>query len=233
VRNKIEVHNYQRRLEGVLKRISESPIDKQDKSLILDFMNDCLSRSLSKARVVKYLDTIERIAKLLGKSFKKVTKEDISRLVREIEEKDYTDWTKHDYKLILKIFFRWFKKTEEYPEEVKWIRLKVGKGHLLPEEILTEDEVKRLAECATSLRDKAFILILYESGCRIGEILSLRIRNVQFDNYGAVLIVSGKTGAKDCANQAYFWIIKWCSGPDLNRRTPTGKDGLCLHVSGK
>lgn len=129
-----------------------------------------------------------------GNHSKKITKEDISRLVREIEEKDYTDWTKHDYKLILKIFFRWFKKTEEYPEEVKWIRLKVGKGHLLPEEILTEDEVKRLAECATSLRDKAFILILYESGCRIGEILSLRIRNVQFDNYGAVLIVSGKTG---------------------------------------
>jgi len=194
VRNRIEVHNYQRRLEGVLKRIDESSIGKEDKTLILDFMNDCFSRSLSKARVVKYLDTLERIAKLLGKPFQKTSKEDIALLVREIEEKDYTDWTKHDYKLILRVFYRWLRKTEEFPEEVKWIKLKVGKGHLLPEEILTEEEIKKLAECATNIRDKAFILILYESGCRIGEILSLRIRNVQFDNYGAILLVSGKTG---------------------------------------
>src|SRR3990170_8862810 len=65
---------------------------------------------------------------------------------------------------------------------------------MLPEEILTEDDIKKLVESANNLRDKAFILVLYESGCRIGEILSLRIRNVQFDDYGAALIVSGKTG---------------------------------------
>src|SRR3990170_1809035 len=65
---------------------------------------------------------------------------------------------------------------------------------MLPEEILTEDDIKKLVESANNLRDKAFILVLYESGCRIGEILSLRIRNVQFDDYGAALIVNGKTG---------------------------------------
>jgi integrase/recombinase XerD len=47
-----------------------------------------------------------------------------------------------------------------------------------------------MAESAETIRDKAFILVLYESGCRIGEILTLRIRNVQFDDYGAVLIVT-------------------------------------------
>jgi integrase len=45
-------------------------------------------------------------------------------------------------------------------------------------------------------RDKALISVLYESGCRIGEILSLKIRNVEFDNNGAVLIVNGKTGQR-------------------------------------
>lgn len=194
MRNKIEVHHYERRLEKVLSRINKSPIGREDKSLILEFYDDCLSRGLSKARILKCLDTIERIAKLLRKPFKNATKEDIACFVREIEEKDYTDWTKHDYKIILKIFYRWLKKTEEYPEEVRWIKLKVGKGHLLPEEILTEDDVKKLVECATNLRNKAFILVLYESGCRIGEILSLHIKSVQFDDYGAVLIVSGKTG---------------------------------------
>lgn len=51
-----------------------------------------------------------------------------------------------------------------------------------------------MAEAANCLRDKAFIMALYESGCRIGEILSLRMKNVSFDEYGAILRVTGKTG---------------------------------------
>lgn len=61
---------------------------------------------------------------------------------------------------------------------------------------MTEDEVKRLASVAKTSRNRALVLVLYESGCRIGEVLSLRIRNVEFDNHGAVLIVTGKTGMR-------------------------------------
>jgi len=47
---------------------------------------------------------------------------------------------------------------------------------------------------AINPRDKAFISLLYESGCRIGELLNLKIKNVEFDANGAVLIVNVKTG---------------------------------------
>lgn len=193
MRNKIEIYNYDRKIESVLNRIKHSKTESKNKAAILDFYEDCLPRGLSKARILKYLCTLESIAKLYPKLFETSTKNDIADLVRRIEEKDYSDWTKHDFKVIIKIFYRWLRKTEDYPDEVKWIKATVRNGNLLPEEILTEDDIKKLVECATSLRDKAFILVLYESGCRIGEILSLRIRNVQFDDYGAVLIVSGKT----------------------------------------
>lgn len=43
-------------------------------------------------------------------------------------------------------------------------------------------------------RDKVLVSILYESGCRISKILNLKIRNMEFDSYGADLIVKGKTG---------------------------------------
>ena len=35
-----------------------------------------------------------------------------------------------------------------------------------------------------------------DSGCRIGELLTLRIKNIQFDDYGGVLLVTGKTGQR-------------------------------------
>ena len=49
--------------------------------------------------------------------------------------------TKHDYKVILKIFCRWLKDGEEYPEEVQWIRARIKN----PEEVPTE-EVNRLSD---------------------------------------------------------------------------------------
>ena len=61
---------------------------------------------------------------------------------------------------------------------------------------LTEEEVKRIASSADNFRDRVFVLVLYESGCRIGELLPLRIKNIQFDKYGAVLLINGKTGSR-------------------------------------
>ena len=64
----------------------------------------------------------------------------------------------------------------------------------LPEEMLSEEDIKNLINVAENPRDKAFIAILYESGCRIGEMLFLRLKHIKFDQYGAQLLVDGKTG---------------------------------------
>jgi integrase len=56
--------------------------------------------------------------------------------------------------------------------------------------------VEKLVNAAVNARDKVLISVLYESGCRTGEILNLKIRNVEFHNNGSVLIVNGKTGQR-------------------------------------
>ncbi len=49
---------------------------------------------------------------------------------------------------------------------------------------------------ASSSRDKAFIAVLHESGCRIAEQLNLRMRQIQADAHGFTMTVSGKTGSR-------------------------------------
>jgi len=211
VRQKVEIYNYDGRIEHILRKIKDSSISKKNKSLILDFHRNRLSCGLSKVRQYKYLYTLERITRVLKKDFESVTKDDIIDLLANFEKRNFSEWSKHDYKVVLKIFFRWLRKTDEYPPEVKWIKTTVRNSHLLPDEILTEEEVKTMAENADNLRDKAFILVLYESGCRVSEILTLQIRNVQFDQYGAILIVTGKTGDRRIriiasAPKLFSWI---------------------------
>jgi len=193
-----DIHNYRHKLDRKLELIRKTrKICEENKLDILKFHNDGFSRGLSLPRIEKYLFHMYHISLILKKPFREVTKDDIKKLVAVIEQRDYSEWTKKDFCVVLKIFFRWLRDKEEYPEEVKWIKTTVKHyDRKLPEDLLTQEEVKKLAEAADNIRDKAFILALYESGCRIGELLSLKIKNVSFDNYGAVIILKGKTGGR-------------------------------------
>jgi len=193
---KDEVYCFKRRIEGCLRKIRNNPsIDEESKQKILDFYQECIVRGYSKARIIKYLVTLERIARDLGKPLTQAKKEDIVNLIAKIEQRGYSEWTKHDYKVILRIFYKWLRR-DDYPEEVNWIKVRDSRNHKLPEEILTQEEVQRMIDAADHIRDKAFISTLYESGCRIGELLCLQIKHVQFDEFGAVLLVNGKTGQR-------------------------------------
>ena len=191
-----DIYGYGKILERTYSRIESSAINQENKQLILKFLEECLANGLSKARIIKYGATLLQLARIAGKPFESLKKEDILRIVKEVELRNYSEWTKRDYKIILKKFYRWLKGSEEYPEEVRWIRPRIKSKTVLPEEILTTEEVKLMAEKAENLRDKTFILVLYESGCRIGEILSLKLKHVQNDENGMFLIVKGKTGSR-------------------------------------
>ncbi len=111
--------------------------------------------------------------------------------------------TSYDHKKILKIFFRWFKLgSREFvevgdPPETKSVKMKKVRDKIVREDLLTEDEKTRLLHaCGENARDRALLDCHLEAGTRPGEILNLLIKHVKFDNYGAVLHVDGKTGAR-------------------------------------
>ena len=144
------------------------------------------------------MTTLCSVARRINKDFDKATKEDIMKFVEYLETSRYKDWTKHTYKQILKRFYKWLKGNNvEQPPEVKWLRASKAKlVHKIPEELITKEDTIKLIEKAETIRDKALISSLFESGCRISELGNLRIKNVAFDQYGTVIVVSGKTGMR-------------------------------------
>lgn len=67
---------------------------------------------------------------------------------------------------MIKRFHIWLRgNDEDYPPGGKWIKTSIKeKDVLLPEQLITEGEIKRMVEAAENPRDRAFIIILYESG---------------------------------------------------------------------
>lgn len=62
------------------------------------------------------------------------------------------------------------------------------------DDILTEEEVRRIIDAARSTRYKAIISIMYEGGLRSCEVASLQWQDVTFNNWGARIRTDGKTG---------------------------------------
>lgn len=173
-------------------------IKRENSKLIEDFVYECTCQGLSAGRIAKYRQQLLYLASLSPVAFTSATRDDVKRIIAHIEQSSYAPWTKHDYKVSMKHFFKWLKQTEDgYPIEVSWIKTTV-KAHktTLPEDILTEKEAKQLIENGKHPRDRALISLLYESGCRIGELLSMRIKSVSFNEPTCSVILHGKTGSR-------------------------------------
>src|SRR2546427_8676674 len=136
-----EIHHYPRMLELIQERIQSSSICDENKRAISDYQNFVVANGTGLARQTKVLETLLLIARKVNKPFDKLKMEDIFAWVKSIETSDYTDWTKHDYKVIFKQFYRWVRKVTSYPEEVAWIKPQAGKRRLLPEELISMEEV--------------------------------------------------------------------------------------------
>lgn len=118
----LDIHDFKSRLERAELRL-HNPLSQRNIEMILTFEKVCVRAGLSTTQVEKYVTTLKRIAKMLGKDFDKASKKDIDDFIYKIERSDYSPWTKHDYKVVTKKFYKSLKGTKEgYPEEVSEIK---------------------------------------------------------------------------------------------------------------
>ena len=87
-------------------------------------------------RVEHYARILKKIGEIFPKSFDEASKEDIVELVRKIEGRKLSEWTRHDYRTTLKKFY-------------KWLKVKTPKNNnIIPNELLTEQDIKKLIRVA-------------------------------------------------------------------------------------
>jgi len=78
----------------------------------------------------------------------------------------------------------------------KDLRQSQKKQQKLRDKLVTPQEFQALINGTSSIRTKAMIAVTYESGCRKGEILSLRLKDIIIRENHWALRVDGKTGIR-------------------------------------
>lgn len=121
-----------------------------------------------------------------------VTKDDIEGYILHRRETRKPK-TVHNDIIDIRLFFNWLKPNNDFFTVIK---SRSPKNQLPVNELLLQDDVKELLSSCQTQRDRALVSILWDSAARVSEIININIGQVQFDKYGATVIVDGKTGMR-------------------------------------
>ena len=184
----MDIYSIDRDLDSEYKRLDKIP--ENERTQIIDFVNEIKITGITKYREYFYLVRIRMIYGILGDKFLNPDKKAIINMFLGLKKK-YADSTIMDYENVMKRFYKWhFGSLPDFMD----IKFNHKSSHEKKIDLITRPDIEKLTGACNNTRDKALVSLLYDSGCRIGEILTLRMEDIVFDEYGMILRVHGKTG---------------------------------------
>lgn len=149
--------------------------------------------------------------------FDQLTPTDLENVLYTLEDVQLSQRSKDKHKVNLRSFLKYAGRDDLK----KCFIFKRNKNNKLPEDLLTKEDVSKLIDAALNPRDKAIISLLYESGARRGEMLSLRLKHITPHERGFyVHFPKGKTGSrKILVVYSAMYINQWLTvHPDRDNR---------------
>jgi integrase/ribosomal protein L40E len=178
--------------------LTKEQIPEVAKKAIINFVDgDLLLENIGEKRRMNYYQRLRVVARWIPDNFTNPSKDDVKKIMVHLND-GYSDWTKSTYLKMLKKFYRKTLPKKRFETLFEDVKIKQPKQKIQQSDLVTPEEVKALIDAANNARDRAIFSTLYDSGCRIGELLLMKIRSVAFDGYGAILAVpfEGKTGTR-------------------------------------
>ena len=81
--------------------------------------------------------------------------------------------------------------------------LKLRRPEILPE-VLSKSEIHRIIRVTNNLKHKTILLLIYSAGLRLGELLSLKIEDIDSSEYPAPVYIIHKD--EECNKLATFYV---------------------------
>jgi len=198
-------------------------LSSKEKKILKDFIEYCgITAGEKKLRVIKA--TLLQVRDITGKPYDKIELEDVRGFLALLKQAKLSEWTKNDIRKYLKKFLKWYYKDIELIEDIKQTPLKKAFNHKRVNEstLVKKDELNKLLRTAQTLKWKAILMLLFETGCRPQELRLLKWKHIRFTDDGAdVTFFSGKTEEartipiRDCVVHLRRWFNEY-SFPDVN-----------------
>jgi integrase/recombinase XerD len=143
--------------------------------------------------------------------FSQVTHLDVRKFILRMGERDLSGEIVHRYLWALRSFFDFLCMNGIADKSAPRLVRPRPTRRPLPR-ALSKQNVRRLLKAAANIRDRALLEVFYSTGCRISEIIGVRLEDVDFKK--RTIFVDGKSGERRVffSPEARKWLLRYLAG---------------------
>ena len=191
-----------------LKTTLQDKLENVEINLILDkekliadrSSNDTLLKMFISAKNVEgcssktlkyYREILEKFIKDIDKTIKEITTDEIRHYLTNYREERGCSLTSIDnIRRVFSSFFKWLE-DEDYINKSPIRRIHKIKTLTQVKEPFTDEEIEKMREGCKTIRDLAIIELLYSTGIRVGELINLNIKDMNFAERSCIVLGKG------------------------------------------
>lgn len=181
-------------LKNVLESIMlKNPVDseKNDEALIESFISAKRLEGCSERTLTFYRNTINKMLEKVGKQIKAITTDDLRGYLSEYQNNNsVSKVTIDNIRRNLSSFYSWLE-DENYILKSPVRRIHRVKTTTSVKETYSDEELEKLRDSCTEIRDLALIDILSSTGMRVGELVRLNRSDIDFNERECVVFGKG------------------------------------------
>ena len=188
--------------EVLLDNLTEETVHKEvipNEEYLKMFLAAKRIEGCSKRTLQYYRVTVERLIAHISTPIRRITTDEIREyLVKYQQVNDCSKVTVDNVRRNISSFFSWLEE-EDHILKSPMRRIHKIKTKQAVKEIISDEEIEKLRDKCSCIRDQAIIDLLYSTGIRVGELVNLNISDIDFE--ARECIVYGK-GDKE--RKVYF-----------------------------
>ncbi len=163
------------------------------------FLNAKKIEGCSDRTIQYYRVTVERFLKVVQKRIRKVTAEEIRQYLVEYQSVNNCSKTTIDnIRRNISSFFSWLEE-EDYILKSPMRKIHKIRAPKIVKTIISDEEIEKLRDACTEMRDLAVVDLLYSTGIRVGELVRLNRKDIDFSERECIVFGKG-----DKERKVYF-----------------------------
>lgn len=163
------------------------------------FLNAKKIEGCSERTIQYYRVTVERFLKVVQKRIRKVTAEEIRQYLVEYQSVNNCGKTTIDnIRRNISSFFSWLEE-EDYILKSPMRKIHKIRAPKIIKTIISDEEIEKLRDACTEMRDLAVVDLLYSTGIRVGELVRLNRKDIDFSERECIVFGKG-----DKERKVYF-----------------------------
>ena len=172
-------------IKGVSNDISENI------NLVSSFVSAKRIEGLSEKTLHYYRKTIETMSKQINKPIQTISTDDLRKYLSNYQEKNKSSRVTIDnIRRILSTYFSWLE-DENYILKSPIRRIHKIKCATIIKEVYSDESLEKMRDSCSTKRDLAMIDILASTGMRVGELVLLNIKDINFQERECKVVGKG------------------------------------------